>query len=52
VAEWAYKALSGDILSRANLESIKEDIEKAIHIPPLLETEAGRRAGPKSVKRT
>ena len=38
VAEWADETLrGGDILSRANLESIKEDIEAAIHMPPLPE---------------
>ena len=48
----AKETLTGDILSRANLESIKEDIEAAIHMPPLPEKEAGKRAEPKSVKRT
>lgn len=39
VAEWAKETLIGDILSRANLESIKEDIEAVIHMPPLPEKE-------------
>jgi len=52
VAEMAKETLTGDILSRANLESIKEDIEMVIQMPPLPEKEAGKRAGPKSVKRT
>jgi transcriptional regulator with XRE-family HTH domain len=39
VAEWAKETLPRDILSRANLESIKEDIEAAIYMPPLPEKE-------------
>ena len=39
VAEMAKETLSEDILSRASLESIKEDIEMVIHMPPLPEKE-------------
>jgi transcriptional regulator with XRE-family HTH domain len=47
VAELAKETLTGDILSRANLESIKEDIEMVIHMPPLPEKEAAKRGGSK-----
>jgi transcriptional regulator with XRE-family HTH domain len=47
VAEWAKETIPGDILSRANLESIKEDIEAAIHMPPLPERETAKTAASK-----
>ena len=51
VAEMAKETLTGDVLSRADLESIKEDVEMVIQMPPLPEKEVSRRAGSKSVKR-
>jgi DNA-binding XRE family transcriptional regulator len=47
VAEWAKETLPGDILNRANLESIKEDIEAAIHMPPLPEKAIAKKSGRK-----
>jgi DNA-binding XRE family transcriptional regulator len=40
-------ASGGRGLSRADLESIKEDVELVIQIPPLLEKETARKAGSK-----
>ena len=39
LAELAKETLTEDLLSRANLESIKEDIEMVIDMPPLSEKE-------------
>jgi transcriptional regulator with XRE-family HTH domain len=47
LAELAKETRGGDVLSRADLESIKEDVEMVIQMPPLPEKEAGQESGPK-----
>jgi transcriptional regulator with XRE-family HTH domain len=45
LAELSKETFTGDVLSRADLESIKEDVEMVIQMPPLPEKEAAKKRG-------
>jgi hypothetical protein len=45
LAELSKEVLTGGSLSRADLESIKEDVEMVIQMPPLPEKETGKKGG-------
>jgi DNA-binding XRE family transcriptional regulator len=47
LAELAKETRTGDVLSLANLESIKEDIEMVIRMPPLPEKEKPKKREPR-----